>query len=346
MLPAGSPSFFAPSTASSSHHFAMASPPSRVPRKDPVTIRDAIGAIAPKGGTAIIDALRDVAERFGDGPGRRVVVLITDGYDERSQGESDDVLEELKASRVTVYVISIGGVAGVSIRGERLLRRIATDTGGRAFFPCNETAAHGRTHGNHGRRQAPVSAHVYAHESAARRHVAHYQGRDRMAPGIASLRARAIGRRTPRRSERPWSSPPRDQRMQHVDLTRRRPPNLRRRRPAEGRGVQRGGGARVDHARDGRQRQHDAIRGQRPGRRRTPSSRRCAPTTRSVCLIFADKVEVSHDLSIRRDLSHEAIEAYSTAGGTALYDALAESVTPHEIREGAPGRRPGDRRAR
>jgi Ca-activated chloride channel family protein len=44
-------------------------------------------------------------------------------------------------------------------------------------------------------------------------------------------------------------------------------------------------------------------------------------------LTFADKVEISHDLSTRRELSHEAIEAYSTAGGTALYDALAESVT-------------------
>jgi VWFA-related protein len=109
------------------------------PTRDLTTVTDAVAAIAPKGGTAIIDALKDVAGRFGDGPGRRVVVLITDGYDERSQGEPDEVLDQLKSSRVTVYVISIGGVAGVSIRGERLLRRIAAETGGRAFFPWNET---------------------------------------------------------------------------------------------------------------------------------------------------------------------------------------------------------------
>ena len=43
-------------------------------------------------------------------------------------------------------------------------------------------------------------------------------------------------------------------------------------------------------------------------------------------LVFADAVEVSHDLSTKRELSHEAVEAYSTAGGTALYDALADAV--------------------
>ena len=77
------------------------------------TIVEAVKAIKPSGGTAILDALDDVSERFGDGAGRRVVVLITDGYDERSQGSADEVLEKLKSSRVTVYVISIGGVAGV-----------------------------------------------------------------------------------------------------------------------------------------------------------------------------------------------------------------------------------------
>jgi VWFA-related protein len=34
--------------------------------------------------------------------------------------------------------VGIGGVAGISIRGERLLKRLATETGGRAFFPARE----------------------------------------------------------------------------------------------------------------------------------------------------------------------------------------------------------------
>ena len=69
--------------------------------------------------------------------GRRVVVLITDGYDEHSRHTFETTLASLKASQVTVYVVAIGGVAGVSLKGEQLLRQIAAETGGRAFFPWN-----------------------------------------------------------------------------------------------------------------------------------------------------------------------------------------------------------------
>ena len=70
--------------------------------------------------------------------GRRAIVLITDGYDEHSTSSVDDALAAAKAARATVYVVGIGGVAGISLKGERLLRRIAAETGGRAFFPASE----------------------------------------------------------------------------------------------------------------------------------------------------------------------------------------------------------------
>ena len=37
-----------------------------------------------------------------------------------------------------MFVVGIGGVAGISLKGETLLRRIATQMGGRAFFPNRE----------------------------------------------------------------------------------------------------------------------------------------------------------------------------------------------------------------
>ena len=37
-----------------------------------------------------------------------------------------------------VYVVGIGGVAGISLKGERLLRQLALETGGRFFFPSRE----------------------------------------------------------------------------------------------------------------------------------------------------------------------------------------------------------------
>jgi VWFA-related protein len=66
---------------------------------------------------------------------RRAVVLLTDGYDEDSHTPVDEAIEAVKAAHVTVYVIAIGGVAGVSRLGERTLRRLATETGGQTFLP-------------------------------------------------------------------------------------------------------------------------------------------------------------------------------------------------------------------
>ena len=44
----------------------------------------------------------------------------------------------VQSSGSTVYVIGVGGVAGISFRGERLLKHIAAATGGRAYFPSRE----------------------------------------------------------------------------------------------------------------------------------------------------------------------------------------------------------------
>ena len=44
----------------------------------------------------------------------------------------------MQRSGAAVYVVGIGGVAGISLKGERFLRQIANDTGGRAFFPSRE----------------------------------------------------------------------------------------------------------------------------------------------------------------------------------------------------------------
>jgi Mg-chelatase subunit ChlD len=105
------------------------------PTSDRATVLDAITAIQPRGGTAISDCLEQVSAMAAGIEGRTVVVLITDGYDEHSSKPVSQSLTDAERSGVTVYVVGIGGVAGISIRGEQLLRRIATETGGRGFFP-------------------------------------------------------------------------------------------------------------------------------------------------------------------------------------------------------------------
>jgi Ca-activated chloride channel family protein len=105
------------------------------PTNDRATVMEAITAIQAAGGTAIADSLVEMAGRLATVKGRAVVVLITDGYDENSTNHAEDAIRALKAASVTTYVVGIGGVAGISLKGEQFLKDLATETGGRAFFP-------------------------------------------------------------------------------------------------------------------------------------------------------------------------------------------------------------------
>lgn len=108
------------------------------PTDDLATVADAIGAIASQGGTAIMDGIVAAAKLVESFEGRHSIVLITDGYDEDSQQAFEEAVNAAQKSHATVYVIGIGGVAGISLKGERLLRQLAQQTGGKAFFPSRE----------------------------------------------------------------------------------------------------------------------------------------------------------------------------------------------------------------
>jgi Ca-activated chloride channel family protein len=105
------------------------------PTGDRQTILDAIGHIESAGGTAILDSLRELSTRLPPAEDRRSVILITDGYDEHSSSTFEETLAAVKNARLTVYVVGIGGIAGISLRGERELKRLANETGGRFYFP-------------------------------------------------------------------------------------------------------------------------------------------------------------------------------------------------------------------
>jgi len=108
------------------------------PTDDRATILDAIGQIRARGGTSILDSVAEAARLLSDAACRHVIVVLTDGYDEHSTGSDREALAALKQMDTTTYVVGIGGVAGVSIRGERILRQVAVQSGGKAFFPSRE----------------------------------------------------------------------------------------------------------------------------------------------------------------------------------------------------------------
>lgn len=109
------------------------------PTGDVPTLRQAIGAMRATGGTALLDGLVEATRLLSASTGRRALVLITDGYDENSVATLDDVLRAVQETQVTVYGLAIGGVAGISLKGETTLRAIAEQSGGRVFFPARES---------------------------------------------------------------------------------------------------------------------------------------------------------------------------------------------------------------
>jgi VWFA-related protein len=108
------------------------------PTRDAATIAGAIEEITSTGGTAILDCLSAVVEQLDTSEGRHAIVVITDGYDEHSALKFERALATVKAAGISVYVIGVAGVAGISLEGEDLLKRIALESGGRAFFPFRE----------------------------------------------------------------------------------------------------------------------------------------------------------------------------------------------------------------
>lgn len=95
--------------------------------------------------TALYDAIWQFTdEKLRNAPGRRVIVLITDGNDTFSRADLDDVIDIAQRTETTIYAIStkqgfLGTVPGVEIGtvkdvGDKLIERLCAETGGEAFF--------------------------------------------------------------------------------------------------------------------------------------------------------------------------------------------------------------------
>lgn len=109
------------------------------PTNDVATLRQAITAMRPGGGTALLDGLIESTRLLSVSQVRKCIILITDGYDESSVATLDETLKAIQGTGVTIYALAVGGTAGISLRGELILRQLAEQSGGRVFFPSRET---------------------------------------------------------------------------------------------------------------------------------------------------------------------------------------------------------------
>jgi Ca-activated chloride channel family protein len=91
-----------------------------------------------QGYTALNDAIAVYLSRVADTPGRKVLVLFSDGDDTTSRTMPDEVAALLRASDVVVYPVAFSGERPNSVAGLRahaFLASLAEATGGRVFQP-------------------------------------------------------------------------------------------------------------------------------------------------------------------------------------------------------------------
>ena len=103
----------------------------------PRAIAQAIRGLKAGGGTKLFDALVSVSsQKMTDPDTRQAIVVISDGVDQDSQHTMEDVLRGIHVSGVTVYSIGTSRFgADQQKKGEKILRNLSRETGGRAFFP-------------------------------------------------------------------------------------------------------------------------------------------------------------------------------------------------------------------
>ncbi|MBL8210369.1 MAG: VWA domain-containing protein [Bryobacterales bacterium] len=106
---------------------------------DSEKITDRISKLKPSGGAALFDSIYMACTKRSLVKGepiepRRILVIIGDGHDNASKKTLDEVLELAQRNLVTIYGISTVAF-GFNSEGEKVLTRMAEETGGRVLYP-------------------------------------------------------------------------------------------------------------------------------------------------------------------------------------------------------------------
>ena len=108
---------------------------------DPAERIKAVDRLAPWGATALYDVILKGVDMLGKQPGRRAMIVFSDGEDQGSHAAITDVERRLQASDVTLYMIGQG--RGVEVDAlKTVMQRLVEPTGGRALFTDNIDQLH------------------------------------------------------------------------------------------------------------------------------------------------------------------------------------------------------------
>lgn len=114
---------------------------------------DTLNGLVARSSTAMLDAVylaADYAQKEGKNR-RKALIIVTDGLDKENYYKFDDVVKHLQESDVQVYLIGFtqdlenGGALfkkSPKDKAEGLLNKLATETGGKAFYPRELSEVH------------------------------------------------------------------------------------------------------------------------------------------------------------------------------------------------------------
>ena len=137
----------------------------------------AIDLMDPWGGTALYDVIIRSIEILGRQPGRRSIVLFSDGDDQSSHAPLDLAIRKAEGSDATIYAVGQGRAVR-SADLQKLMKQLARVSGGRAFFTEDPDRLYRHLRGDSRGSSQPVRAELCGADQSARRPMARYRCQD------------------------------------------------------------------------------------------------------------------------------------------------------------------------
>jgi Ca-activated chloride channel family protein len=92
----------------------------------------------PEGATSLFDAIIQGGDYLKPYPGRRVIVIVSDGVDTTSRADFDTTMQRALADDCQIYVVQTGLYENANLRAlaaERRMEEFAAQTGGAVYLP-------------------------------------------------------------------------------------------------------------------------------------------------------------------------------------------------------------------
>jgi tight adherence protein B len=137
---------------------------------DPTALNQSIDSLDARGDTTLFDALDQAAQILKDIPGRKAIIVLTDGLDNRSTHTADQVVQAIGAGGLSISTIGLGDPSKLGINSgldQTILRSLAARAGG-VYGYANDPAALRGLYEQYGRALQSEYRFTYTTSSALR----------------------------------------------------------------------------------------------------------------------------------------------------------------------------------